>query len=107
MFTLKAIPDLSGTWTLQSKLVARQGHGLKPAVLNGTHVITIMQTPTELRIEGPRGLFEGTPPIDTYRLDGSKGSYVQDFGGWWRKSQTQLRMDDTDLAMRLRVIGGW
>jgi hypothetical protein len=82
-------------------------HGPQPSAVNGTTPITITQTATELRIEGARGFFEGTAPVEIYRLDGSKGIYVQNFGDWWRKSETWLRWDGTTLVMRLRVTGGY
>jgi hypothetical protein len=103
-----SIPNLLGSWSLQSELVAQPGrHGPQPSVVNGTSPITITQTATELRIEGARGFFEGTAPVEIYKLDGSKGIYVQNFGDWWRKSETWFRWDGTMLVMRLRVIGGY
>jgi hypothetical protein len=102
-----SIPSLLGRWNLQSELVAQPGRGLQPSVVNGTNAVTITQTATELRIEGARGLFEGPAPVEIYRLDGSKGSYVQNFGDWWRKSETWLRWDGATLVMRLRVIAGY
>jgi hypothetical protein len=104
------VPNFSGSWTLQSEIVSQSSQQApQPSKLNGvSHVITITHTGNELRIEGRRGLFEGTPPVEIYRLDGSKGTFVQDFGDWWRKSQTQLSVKDTNiLAMQIRVIAGY
>jgi len=102
------LPDLSGTWNLESELVTQPGRqGSRPSVVTGTSPVTITHTATELRIEGARGFWEGTAPVEIYRLDGSKGTFVQDFGDWWRKSETQLSVSGTSLTMRLRVIAGY
>ena len=106
----QAIPDLFGRWTLQSEVVSQSSQQApQPSRLNGvSHGITITQTGNELRIEGQRGFFEGTAPVEMYRLDGSKGTFVQDFGDWWRKSETQLSVKDNKIvALHLKVIAGY
>jgi hypothetical protein len=87
------IPDLSGNWSLD---------GGRP-----NNSITITQADGELRIEGQTGLFEGTGPYEIYKLDGSRYSYVQNFGAWWRKAETQLAWEGEILTMKLKVRSGW
>jgi hypothetical protein len=68
-----------------------------------------------VRVEGPRGLFEGTPPAERYPLDGTTLTYVQEFGEWWRSRKRGLRgrkqrwycaLDRSFYARQLRLAAG-
>jgi hypothetical protein len=69
--------------------------------------INIVQSGSELRVEGPRGLYEGTAPAETYPVNGATLTYVQDFGEWWRKSQTWVEWRGPTLVLRLKTRAGW
>ena len=102
---LRSIPELSGHWVLEKVVFSRASDKWR----SGTPVesINIIHTAEELRFEGPRGLYEGTAPMETYKLNGSKFTYVQNFGDWWRKSQTWVEWDGPTLVLRLRTRAGW
>jgi hypothetical protein len=99
------LQDLGGHWTLERVQFPREGEAWRPGrAVEATH---ITQTDRDLRIEGSRGLYEGTAPIETYKLDGSTFVYIQSFGDWWRKSQTWVEREGSTLVLRLRTRAGW
>ena len=99
-----SIPDLTGHWTLEKVTFPRASSAWRPGM--PVESIDITQTANELRFEGPRGLYEGTAPMETYRLDEAKFTYVQNFGDWWRKSDTWIDWDGPTLVLRLRARAG-